>query len=96
MTYENIIKFLKENKINTSAAFVATSCDAAWDVYGNEIQEKHPDMTFNEFCNIADDMWNDCEDSTGLTVIADWVADWLINHDEAPDNFCELFTEYGY
>ena len=96
MTYENIIKLLKKNKVNTSNAFVATSCDAAWDENKEEIHKKHPDMTFDDFCNIADDMWGDCEDSTGLSTIADWVASWLIDHKKEPEYYYELYEQYGY
>lgn len=96
MTYENIIKLLKKHKVSTTSVFVATSCNAAWDENKEEIKERHPDMTFDDFCNIADDMWGDCEDGTGLSTIADWVAAWLIDNDEEPDNFCDLYDEYGY
>ncbi len=96
MTYENIIKLLKQHKVSTSSAFVATSCDSAWYDNEEEIKERHPEMTFDDFCNIADDMWGDCDDSTGLSTIADWVADWLINHDEEPESFSDLYDEYGY
>ena len=96
MTYKNIIKLLKKHKVSTTAAHLATSCDSAWDENEEEIKERHPDMTFDDFCNIADNMWCDCEDNTGLTTIADWVAAWLIGHDEEPDSYSDLYDEYGY
>lgn len=96
MTYENILKLLKEHKVSTNSAYIATSCDAAWDENEEEIREKHPDMTYDDFCNIADEMWGDCDDNTSLTTIADWVALWLIDNDEAPESFYELYQEYGY
>lgn len=96
MTYENIIKLLKKNKVSTHSAFVATSCDSAWDDNEEEIKEKHPDMTFDDFCNIATDMWGDCPDSTGLSTIADWVAAWLIDNEDEPESYCDLYEAYGY
>lgn len=96
MTYTNIIELLKKHKVITSTAFVAVSCESAWEEYKEDILGKHPDMTFNKFCDIANDMWIDCEDSTGLSTIADWVAEWLIDHDEAPDYYSELYDECGY
>ena len=96
MTYENIIKLLKKHKVSTSSAFVAVSCDSAWAEYEEEIHEKHPDMTYDEFCNIADDMWCDCDDSTGLSTIADWVAMWLRDNNEELESYSDLYEEYGY
>lgn len=96
MKKEEILKLLEDNNIDSEAALIATSCDAAWHNQKRWIRETRPGYTFDNFCDLVSEMWYDCPDHTSLTAIADWVADWLCDHEENdPENYSELYEEYG-
>jgi hypothetical protein len=91
MNYEDILKLLKRNKIDSIDALVACACDAAWKQESKSIQKKNPKYTFEDFCSDVNEMWLDCDDDTGITRIADWVAEYMEEHKESPESFWELY-----
>ena len=95
MNHEQILNLIKENKIDTGEAMVACSCDEAWENNKENILKKHKDYTYDKFCALVGSMWYDCEDNTGVTVIADWVAQYLSNNKDEPDDYYELYEECG-
>lgn len=85
---EQIIKFCKENNIDTYTACIATSCDSAFE----DITDSS--LSFNSFCSCCEEMWQDTpDDSYGLTAIAEQVADFYNSQGRLPENVEELL--YG-
>lgn len=96
MGYQEILDFLSKNNINTSDAMVASTCDSAW----LEIKDSGECewLDFDRFCSACYDVWMDSEDDTGLSRIADMVAEYAINRSELPSSYDDLLfaEEYGY
>lgn len=86
MTYTEILKLLKTNKVDTYDAMIATSCDAAYENLSKKIQKK---LDYNRFCNICDDIWRDCEDPFSISAIADAVVD-LFEDCESDDEITDM------
>lgn len=85
---EQIIKFCKENNIDTYNACIATSCDSAF----KDIADSS--LSFNCFCGCCEAMWQDTpDDSYGLTAIAEQVADFYNSNGRLPEHIKELL--YG-
>ncbi len=82
--YTNIIKLLTDNGLSTQDAFIATSCDAAYE----ELDDKT--ISFDDFCDVCNEMWLDCSDDTGLTTIADKVAYYTNDNGGLPEDYEEL------
>jgi hypothetical protein len=90
MTYSEILRKLEEmGERGTNTAMVATSCDSAYESYEEELREYN--INYDEFCSICEDIWMDCEDNTGITVIADCVAEYICDHDgETPERYVDI------
>lgn len=91
MTYSEILSLLKKNKVDTYDAMVATSCDSAWGtIKHSKIKQAIPSLTYDMFCNTCENLWLDCEEDTGLTAIADLVANYLIIHKRFPEEIIDI------
>ena len=90
--YKNILNVLEKEKIDTLDTMVATSCDSAWNDKSDDIKESlgNQDYSYDDFCETCNSIWLDCEDNTGLTTIADMVADYIIEHNCEPENYSDL------
>ena len=89
MKYEEILKLLTDNGVDSYDAMVATSCDEAW----KELDEVALEITYDDFCSCCESCWQDCWDDTGLTAIADKVASYTIIHKRLPDNYAEIYDD---
>lgn len=72
MTHTEILNLLKNNKVDTYDAMIATSCDAAYENLSKKVQKK---LDYDSFCYICDDIWRDCDEPFSVSTIADAVAD---------------------
>lgn len=90
MSYSDIIDLLNKNKIETYDATIATSCDSAWGHIAKSKVVKNLLLDFNAFCEICESIWLDCDEDTGLTTIADQVADFIVEHKRVPEEYVDL------
>lgn len=94
MGYQEILDFLSKNNIDDYKTMVATTCDSAWNGCKNKVSKW---LDFDRFCASCDEMWCDCEDETGLSRIADYVADYAVEHRKLPSSYDGMVygLEYG-
>jgi len=74
-----------------TTVLVACACRNAIDAF--EEEENIAKTPFEIFCDLASELWLDCEDRTSLCFIADWLVQWIIRHPEDanyPDSYREL------
>lgn len=94
MKYIKILELLKKHKVSTYGAMIATSCDRAWKkVEESGVREKLFTLTYDSFCGVCENIWLDCEEDTGLTVIADKVAEYIIDHEVIPDSYNQVYFD---
>ena len=86
MKYENILELLKKHKVSSYRAMVACSCDEAWKtIKESGVLEIIPDFDYEQFCDLCNSVWLSWETGTGLTSIADAVANYIIEMESIPD-----------
>lgn len=90
MKYSEILEKLKEVGVtNTFTVMVATSCDSAYKAYRDELE--YYGISYDDFCGTCEDIWMDCEEGTGLTTIADSVAEYICDHaGEKPERYVDI------
>lgn len=94
MKYEETLNKLKEvfkgEELNGNTIMVATSCDSAYKEY-NLSKLKKIKVSFDDFCDCCNDIWLDCEDGTGLTTIADMVAEYITENKDFPSSYSDVY-----
>ena len=88
MNYEEIIKFLEKNNIDTYNAFVATTCYYEYIIYSHEVSKP---IDYNHFCVGCNEIWLDSDGDIGLEKVAEMVERFLANKGTLPTTFKEVF-----
>lgn len=87
MTKTEILETLKKQGINNYEAMVATSCESAYDRFTKKQQQK---ISYDDFCDLCNDLWLDNEGSQGLTTIADCVVDHYKEYKTLPESVMDI------
>lgn len=87
MTKTEILETLKKQGIDKQEAFIATACEAAYKRFSKKQREK---ISYEDFCDLCNDLWLDNEGSQGLTSVADCVVDYYKEYKALPESVMDI------